>query len=153
MSRSLSVSGKEGVLATRTIDEDPNFDREHGNLQEIMHTPDLNSPSHAMIKNLSGSLDSPKQPKLYRESAVKLYAQENLEKSLKNQRDDVFAFSKQMQEGSASKDIFDSLMVVKDPESIDIKASLKEKFRSLTQAHQPKPGPGSYATPTQFLAA
>ena len=44
-------------------------------------------------------------------------------------------------------------MTVKDPEAIDIKASLKEKFRSLTQAAQPKPGPGSYATPTQFVPA
>lgn len=40
MSRSLSVSGKDGNMANRNINndvEDANFDRDHAGLQEIMH--------------------------------------------------------------------------------------------------------------------
>ena len=75
-------------MATRTIEgDDANFDRDHGGLHEIMQgQSDMNTPSRTLIKNLSDSLDSPKQPKLYKESTAKLYAQENLEKSLKSAR-------------------------------------------------------------------
>lgn len=79
MSRSLSVSGKEGHHTLPIKDEDPNFDRDHGGLNEIMQASlpgDLNTPSRNMVKNHSDSIDSgsPKQPKLYKESTAKLYA-------------------------------------------------------------------------------
>jgi len=61
------------------------------------------------------------------------------------------AFTTAFKDGQTSKDHFETLIKNKDPDAIDIKASLKEKFRSLTQARQPKPGPGAYPPPTQFV--
>ena len=99
MTRSLSVSGKEGHAITqpRQVDEDPNFERDEGGIQNLMHghqsshqnMPDVHSPSRTLIKNMSDSFDkSPKQPHLYKQSTTKLYAQENLERSLKEAKDD-----------------------------------------------------------------
>lgn len=36
---------------------------------------------------------------------------------------------------------------MKDPEAIDTKANLKQLYSNLTQAKQPRPGPGSYSIP------
>mmetsp|Transcript_4768 Transcript_4768/g.6288 ORF Transcript_4768/g.6288 Transcript_4768/m.6288 type:complete len:100 (-) Transcript_4768:953-1252(-) len=97
--------------------------------------PDVHSPSRTLVKNMSDSLDKGSKPKLFKESTAKLYAQENFEQSLKSQKDDAKAFAARLKEGSPKKTLnLEHLMEMPDPETIDIKANLKEKFRSLTQA-------------------
>lgn len=48
------------------------------------------------------------------------------------------------------KQYIDSQGLLSDPNLIDTKANLKDKFSSLTQSRQPRPGPGSYSLPDTF---